>query len=157
MSIVLLPHGETSSPTNPLTTSSCLNVIKITVIIPSCLSVKTGHRPSIACAPDNASERTAALVACMFHTDKITCAALNEDINENGLRELAFRLLGSSKDFIGVTHATTIETLAAIISEISGQTYRDRRTKPLNALQFVVINTESREIYTVTAPAKILA
>jgi len=157
MSIVLLPHGETSSPTDQLTTSSCLSVIKTTVIIPSCLSKTTGQRPTIAYAPDNASKRTATLIASMFHTDIISCDALGETIDENGLRELVFRLLGSSRDFIAVTHAETIDALVSIVSELSGNSYTDRRTKPLSALQFVAINTEAREINTITAPAKILA
>ncbi len=155
--IVLLQHGETSSPDGPLTFQSCLDIIKVTVAIPSVLSKPMEPRPKIIHAPGNASEQTAILVAKMLLSKTESCNALGETISDIELRTFALRCLKSSEDIIAVSHATTIEAFIAGLITTSDRVYSDGHTKPLGALQFVVISAETRKITTATAPAKVLA
>lgn len=153
--IVLLQHGETGSPEGYLTTTSCLGTMKITVAIPSSLRKPMQRRPKIICAPDNAPQRTATLVASMLHSETETCDALGEAVNEVALRTFAFRCLKSGNDVIIVSHEATIKAFIAILAAVSDRPYADRRNGALKPGQFIVIDTDGLDISLAAAPAKL--
>lgn len=154
--IVLLPHGETSSPDGYLTWRSCLDIIKTTVIIPSVLPRPTGGYQDVLCGPENATQKTAILVAKMLHCKSRVCPELGETIDEQALQKFAHGLVQEQRRIIAASHQNTIETLIKIMLLMSDRPYSDTRRGALGCRRFIVINTDARSIRSVEAPEKIL-